>query len=721
MKTINIEIENCYGISKLEYKFDYPQNQNTYVIYAPNGVMKTSFAKVFDDYSKELPSGDLINTSLTSIRKFTDENELEINKDSVFVIKPYDDTFESNKTSTLLVKKELKDKYENIYNVINNKKKSLISDLSKKSEYKSEIEIEIISTFSEYGNDFFKVLKKLKSVITNNVDENLLKIKYNEIFNNDVVEFLKSSETRENLSEYANKYNELLNKTKYLKKGFDHYNAETVQKNLKSNNYFDAKHTINLVSGEEKVEISSLKELEDVLKKERESVFDNEEIKSIFNKIDRSISNAKLRNFRAYLFENKEITKELLDLGSFKRRLWINYLNVFYDKYIDLVSTYESGEIEITKIVDAANREVTEWEKVLSIFNSRFYVPFMLKVVNKEDSILKDIVPAVGYYHKDTNNEINKELLKSTLSQGELRALYLINIIFEIESRKNLGIETLYIIDDIADSFDYKNKYAIVQYIKEVDQSDLFKTIILTHNFDFYRTIQERIENVKYGDKSLIASRTLDGIIFEKVNNSYVSNPFKIWKQDLATSDIKLIASISFARNICEHIGRDDFSNKLTSLLHIKPDTASISIEELETIYKEVFKDLQTLDLPGKERKVYEVIKERGIELSTTLEEGLNLENKIAISIVIRLTAEEYMIRMINEPSYVAGINSSQTGKLYRKFKAKFGKDHESIKVLDNVNLMTPENIHLNSFMFEPILDLSSNHLKQLYLEVQNL
>ena len=37
---------------------------------------------------------------------------------------------------------------------------------------------------------------------------------------------------------------------------------------------------------------------------------------------------------------------------------------------------------------------------------------------------------------------------------------------------------------------------------------------------------------------------------------------------------------------------------------------------------------------------------------------------------------------------------------------------------MDRVNLMTPENIHLNSFMYEPILDMSGEHLCRLYLEL---
>jgi hypothetical protein len=32
---------------------------------------------------------------------------------------------------------------------------------------------------------------------------------------------------------------------------------------------------------------------------------------------------------------------------------------------------------------------------------------------------------------------------------------------------------------------------------------------------------------------------------------------------------------------------------------------------------------------------------------------------------------------------------------------------------------MTPENIHLNSFMYEPILDMSAQHLYQLYTKVE--
>ncbi|MDF2425791.1 MAG: hypothetical protein OPY08_05115 [Nitrosopumilus sp.] len=78
------------------------------------------------------------------------------------------------------------------------------------------------------------------------------------------------------------------------------------------------------------------------------------------------------------------------------------------------------------------------------------------------------------------------------MSDGKQRALYHLNIIFEVEARKNIKQETLFIIDDISDSFDYHNKYAIIQYLKEMSDEPLFKLIILTHNFDFFRTVHSR-------------------------------------------------------------------------------------------------------------------------------------------------------------------------------------------------------------------------------------
>ena len=43
------------------------------------------------------------------------------------------------------------------------------------------------------------------------------------------------------------------------------------------------------------------------------------------------------------------------------------------------------------------------------------------------------------------------------------------------------------------------------------------------------------------------------------------------------------------------------------------------------------------------------------------------------------------------------------------------------VSVIEEVNLITPENIHLNSFMFEPLIDISDWRLKDLYNRVTRL
>ena len=75
MKKINIKFKHCYGIRNLEYEFDL--SNRTFAIYAANGIMKTSFAKTFDDYAKGQQSLDLAFPDRTNLREIlSDGNDL---------------------------------------------------------------------------------------------------------------------------------------------------------------------------------------------------------------------------------------------------------------------------------------------------------------------------------------------------------------------------------------------------------------------------------------------------------------------------------------------------------------------------------------------------------------------------------------------------------------------------------------------------------------------
>ena len=128
MNKLKIEFENCYGIKQLEYDFDFSV-KSTYAIYAANGTMKTSFANTFMDFSNSQPSKDSIFTARETKRIITNENDDELQAEDIFVIEPYNQAFKSQKLSTLLVNKELKEKYDEIHLNINEKKGTLTKEL----------------------------------------------------------------------------------------------------------------------------------------------------------------------------------------------------------------------------------------------------------------------------------------------------------------------------------------------------------------------------------------------------------------------------------------------------------------------------------------------------------------------------------------------------------------------------------------------------------------
>jgi hypothetical protein len=73
MSNIIAKIENSYGIGKLNQEFDFSRS-STVLVYAPNGVMKTSFTKTLSDYSQEKDPADAIYPDRLSKVEFQDGN-----------------------------------------------------------------------------------------------------------------------------------------------------------------------------------------------------------------------------------------------------------------------------------------------------------------------------------------------------------------------------------------------------------------------------------------------------------------------------------------------------------------------------------------------------------------------------------------------------------------------------------------------------------------------
>ena len=248
-----------------------------------------------------------------------------------------------------------------------------------------------------------------------------------------------------------------------------------------------------------------------------------------------------------------------------------------------------------------------------------------------------------------------------------------------------------------------------------------FRQIILTHNYDFYRTVWKRLH---LDGVNFHVSKTKDEIVLTK--ETMYRDPFEKWKK-VANNDQKrdcLFAMIPFVRNLAGYCGFSDEETILTSALHIKPGQPDLTIGKMLEIFKRVLngQEFQT-NLPD-DSLVIDALVTVADKLKEADDPALDLEKKVVLVIAIRLSAERYMIEKINDSEWVMNIKRNQTAELAGRFKAMAKQDSSlltSARVVDRVNLMTPENIHLNSFMYEPILDMSSEHLKTLLHDVSAL
>ena len=152
----------------------------------------------------------------------------------------------------------------------------------------------------------------------------------------------------------------------------------------------------------------------------------------------------------------------------------------------------------------------------------------------------------------------------------------------------------------------------------------------------------------------------------------------------------------------------------------MKSDTNTIKCSDILKLIHINFSSTANQNIAFGEKPIKELIYETADSIAQ--ENPINeilLENKITLSIAIRLNAEEYMIGKIPNVSALV-ITSNQTSELLKHFKAT-NSDKPILTILERVNLMTPENIHVNAFMYEPLIDISVFHLVGLYKKVKQL
>ena len=623
--------------------------------------------------------------------------------------------------ATLLVNQELRQEYELVHAEIEAARAVFLKAVKVQAKTKREVDREISSSFTPSGDQLDQALKRIKDELASQGDAPFANVPYDVVMDEKVQAFLSAGNFHIAIDDYVKKYNELLAASKYFKKGaFNYYNGAMVAAQLKKNGFFDAKHTVNL-NADECVEITSEAQFEELIKQEKERISGDADLRKKFEVLEKQIhKNETLRDFGAYLQDHEELLPELSNMTVLKEKLWKSYIHANYELYLSLLDKMQTADARSKQIEEQAAHEETLWQKVIDIFNDRFLVPFRLDVANKiKVQLGQESALRLAFVFKDSSEEalVDRSALLQVLSTGEKKAFYLLNMLFDIEARRLSGNETLVIVDDIADSFDYKNKYAIVQYLADLAEDPLFKILILTHNFDFYRTIESR--KLVQRKNCFMVSKTDQGVSLRDavgVKNIFVN----VWRPGFFANRQMKICCIPFMRNLIEYTkdSSDPDYLRLTSLLHWKADSDQITVAELDAIYGRLF------SVTGNSVNATELLLDLiDAEANACLQtpDGINFENKVILAIATRVRAEKYMAAKINDAAWLALIDGNQTPVILKRYCQEFPAEVATIKILKRVTLMTPENIHLNSFMYEPILDMSDQHLRRLYMNVIEL
>lgn len=741
------KFENCYRLKSFELKEINFTDSNKAIIYAPNGVMKTSFSNVFDDISKGNKTTDRIfnglNTSyIVQYYSSTYSNTQLSKNDNIYVVKSFDERFELSKETigTLLSDEKTRKNYEILVSQFSEELSEFKSNLSKLSGFtQKDIESQLRKDFKINKKadwaDIFAGLNEIYSEIEN--IELFNDIKYIDLINEKTESIITSQTFLELIGKYVDLLNDLISNNEVLSKNFSDYNAEELGKSFKKHDLFKNNHKIVLQNG---IEIKSLNEWNNVITEQLDKIYSTPEIGKALQDLKKKLTgNDSVRTLREIILSNKEILVYFKDVEKLKKILWVNYLNNLEKDFSVYFSKVTSFSSEIKKLYESAEKQAERWQKVVDEFNRRFRVPFEVKISNKANFLLKDEAPNLYFTYtrcrgtdEEEKADFGKDELMKSLSMGEKRAMYLLYILFDIEIIKEKAIQGsgkhLIIVDDIADSFDYKNKYAIVEYLSDISKNEYIDLLILTHNFDFYRTVVSRIgikrekcyivqknenEELQMTNFGYLKDYFSKGIV-EAIKDGNISNNSK---------KIKLIASIPFYRNLTEYLLLDSEYSNLTCLLHLKStpvDTNNLKLSDVWNMIPNIFRNEFNSTFSTDNDETYlDLVNNLATEICNSPKEESVLENKIIISMAIRLELEKFLKPILTANNIPLKCQGVQTR--YWSEKAKPFLTEEQIKIVDEVNLMTPESIHLNSFMYEPIIDMSDWALKQLYENILNL
>lgn len=729
------KLENAFGIKELNGADSLGRIN---VIYAPNGTAKTSIANAIDNISKGISVKGAYPGDLEPSYEIVVDGKLCNETDSQpFSVINYSgvDGFpmlnDDESLDTLVISPALEKSVKPIIAAIHETEKQIANVLlstfpkkgqSKKGDLLSNKLAEAVAIIAETQdkNDKDLIVKFIDNISLEAAPLPLTALSEDDFFSLASAALYKAF-LPEPVHKSFSKYVEVVNKKmddKVLDGDFSINSLNAFFASAKDNQYFDKNGTKRLlkISGKDYQE----SEMEKLVKDENDLVYGSGEVRQELDEVKKALpSNAATKTFMEKAAKDPWILKAAADYHNFVNDLFVTIIGLA--KQLDLLKaekdTLNKKREELKSYQSSYSADDSQIHKIWQLFKARCpSLKFDLQIENQFDAATGFQAPHFVKCIPGGSNSIDSpESLR--FSTGEKRNFYFLNAIIEIEKKRLEKQPFVLILDDAVDSFDYKNKYGMIDYLVDIANDQKVQLIILTHNFDFFRS--SILALGKQNVNKYFAYRGDSGVIqfYDIAEESYylTLGDFNNWKAN--PSKEQLFALVPFARDVIqlESNSKDSDTLELDKYLHFDANkTDSLTMGSLLNVLStrlcanvgQLFcaNDPYLKTLANVIDNIVKPIKET------------NLEYKITIGIGVRVFLERFLSLTIHDKTQNWFVPTNQyirEKELLLQADQYLSEDDKSM-VTESM-IISPSYVHANSFMYEPLIDVGAGKLLEIY------
>ena len=717
------KMQNVFGISNVEGANNLKKIN---VIYAPNGTAKTSISDalsligqnryndIVDVYDKDKKASFELEVDG---QDYTEENCPEFCLLKYSGIEQYDLV---ENCSNLVISIQVQEEISKYLKTIDHSKETIKVLIEGKFGKKSNSPAfkNAFSTIAKAENFddqdlYIKLINKInfdEQPLPINVDENI----FLNLINQKMQQSSDTLEFKTGVTDYFDtikKSSNEIGRHEIFTNGFTIENLIVFQDNAKKIGYYSENNPTRKLLVNDK--ILGEKDIDNIIKDEIKRIFGSEEAKEKFDCLKKTLKgNTKAINT---LEKNPLLIPLLKDYDCFVSSIFVTLFSTDLQKIKDELEI-KKAQSNIQSIKDKDPEFDSKISEIWNRFSSRFKLKkFDLRIDNKFNAMIGKEIPSFSKYVPNTNRKIT-DPKEYRLSTGKIKIFNLINFILTVETLLLKNEKVHIVLDDAVDSFDYKNKYGIIDYLLEIKDNPNVQIIVFTHNFDFYRS-----SILAFGKKEIgqfFAYRGKNNLItfYDSSKQKYyleVSN-FNSWKANPTPE--QFFALVPFARNLLQlkTSSKNDDVKQIDGFLHFDKNLTNKTIDELHVLLEQAM----GVQLPRnfKQDDIYTEALSKTIDNLINKEATLvetDLEDKILLGIYIRVYLERFLYTNClsqsgSEPNLTDNVYA-RTSNLIRINRQILSED-DLDKAIE-ANLISPCYLHANSFMYEPLVDVGLTEL----------